>query len=83
MEGRGVAMAEDRTPAAGQDCGHPAPAGREARVADGVHATVDPMQPSLVKAVLDPGPRMPKPQQLRARHDAVLRHRKRGKTCVI
>jgi hypothetical protein len=52
-------------------------------VADGVHTLVDPMQPSLVEAALDPGPRMPELQQLRARYDAVLRHRELCETCVI
>jgi hypothetical protein len=66
MEGGGVDVAQDRAGTAGQDGRHPAPARGEALVADGVDAAMDAEQPPLVEAALDPSPRMPEVQQLRA-----------------
>jgi hypothetical protein len=66
VEGRRLEVAQHGPGAGGQNRRHPAAAGREALVADGVDATMDTEQPSLIEAALDPGPRMPEVQQLRA-----------------
>lgn len=70
--GRRAAMAQDGALAAREHRGHPAPVGREQRVADGIDASVHAVQPTTRNAMRDPTGTQAQRPQLPRRHDAVL-----------
>jgi hypothetical protein len=78
QQGRRGAMAEHGLGSAGEHRGHPAGAERDARVADGVDAAPEAVQPALVRARVDRVVRVAEGQQLPRGDDAVLG---RGQLC--
>jgi hypothetical protein len=71
-ERRGIAVAQDRARAGGENGGHPAALHRQAAMAYGVHARVHDVQPPALYASIDRAPAESQLRQLRARNHAVL-----------
>jgi hypothetical protein len=83
VEGGGVAMAEDRAGATGQDGGHPAPLGLETRVAHGIDAAMESVQPLARHQRFYGLGREAKGRQLAATDHTVLAFGQLCQTCVI
>ncbi len=75
-------MAQDGLWASGKHRGHPPGSSAEDGVPDGVHALVQAVEPIRREAGVDCAPRNPEPQQLPARHNAMLLLRELGKATI-
>jgi hypothetical protein len=75
-------VAEDSALAAGKDRGHPAALDRKASVADGIDATMDPVQAPALQATRNPRPTEAGLDQLLATCYAVLL-RRREADCYV
>jgi hypothetical protein len=76
-------MAQHRMGPTRENCGHPAPAGRQERVTDRVDAAKDSMQPPRCEPAIDRPATEPERHELASRDHTVLSGRKIGDRVLV